>query len=95
MDTMEEEGYPLHTGCFWGKVKHEAMEEVLGQGPEKQAQGKTQDDMNGERPSCFDWSCREMIPDCDEHKVHRNRDPDDGDDSGMDVCEKLEKIRLE
>jgi hypothetical protein len=95
MDTMEEECYTFHAGCFWGKVKHEAMEEVLGERPEKQAEGESEQDMEREAPSRFQGACCQMIPDSDVHKVHRNRDPDDGDNSGMDVCEKFENIRFE
>ena len=36
-----------------------------------------------------------MIPDGDVHEVNQNGDPDDDDNGGMDVREKLEKIRFE
>jgi hypothetical protein len=33
-----------------------------------------------------------MVSDSDVHEIHENRDPNNGNDSRMDVSEKLEKI---
>ena len=46
-------------------------------------------------PSFFPRGCRQMVPDSDVHEVNQNGDPDDGNNGGMDVREKLEKIRFE
>jgi hypothetical protein len=95
MDTVEEKGRSLHPGRFRREVKNEAVEEILGKRPEKQAERKTKNDMKGKTSSRFKGRGRQMIPDGAVQEVDRNGYPDDGNDCGMDVGEKLEEIRFE
>ena len=89
MDAVKEKGNPFHFWSFRREVKDEAVHHILCQSPEKDADRKTQDNLEGEAAA---GQTGQMVFDGDIQKIRHDRNPDNGDHCRVNVGEKFKEV---